>query len=293
MGKRKRHRNDEEQRQPSRWDMSQWELSTPQWVIIGAVVIVAFAAIAVTAVTIIAGSDGSQAGSVLLPPTPATEEEIPLERSAAADILDSKTWDEMSQEERDLVRSEMERVHDNADFRLVERLIFAIDIARRDGHTVASRQYRPGDTPGGDRALWTSFTFYCPTEVDGTPWADVYRYGLSPLRGTPVPTYDRVRFDQRPTENYISSIRWDSITDLGWDEINGHRVHGFRFDFTTPDGTGSVEAEYWVDVDDARLRMRVETSAPDAPYLFDWRPQPPIIPPIEGDVPCANGNYDD
>jgi hypothetical protein len=50
--------------------------------------------------------------------------------------------------------------------------------------------------------------------------------------------------------------------------------------------------QMWIDVETAQIRRVIDTTAPEAPYKFDWRPIPRIVPEPElGTPPCYNLVY--
>lgn len=285
MGKkRRREQGGEGEQAHRRWDLKAW-----QWVALGVAVVAVSAGIAVGVVTLLGGSELSEAKPTVEVPGPigpAPE----IERSAAADVLAGKTWDEMTDEERALVRSEMERVYANTDFRVRSGLILALDIARREGRTVATRRHIPIETPGGRPAVATVTQFFCP-RVDDPGIADLYEYSASPIQ-TPTAQRRQRPTSEAPLNPLLTSARWDTAEDLGFKEIDGRRAHGFRLQFTDQADGDQFESEYWVDTDNARV-LQVGPDEEPTTYHIDYRRYPPIVPPLDEDVPCADIYGDD
>ncbi|MBI5289704.1 MAG: hypothetical protein HY873_12095, partial [Chloroflexi bacterium] len=260
----------------------------------GAVIVAVFAIIAIAAVTLLGGDELSKSETRLLPPTPSGAAPN-LERSAAADTLANKTWDAMSEEERQLVESEVNRVFDAATFRASNEIVLGIDVFRRDGKTLVSRQYQQIETTPGEPALAEQTIVYCP---DGESWKP-YRYIVTPIQKqmderTPSQS-------PRPWNEVVSDIDWSSVTDLGWKDIGGRRAHGFdvRFNFaggSTGDAQATPGAErrarYWFDVENARLLERGQiTEDPDverqANYSLDYRQPPDLHIPDDLEKPAC------
>ncbi|HXK32496.1 MAG TPA: hypothetical protein VNM91_00600 [Dehalococcoidia bacterium] len=280
MGKKRRHEGEADGRQAS----ARWQVKTWQWAALGVAVVAISAGIAIGMVTLLGGSELSEAKPGLEVPGPIGPPPE-IARSAAADILANKTWDEMTEEERALVRSEMERVYKNIDFRVRDEFILALDLARRDGQTIAARRYTPVETPGGRTIAATITQFFC-TSPDDPATANVYEYGESPLQ-TPTPRYQQRPVTERPLNRLLSAADWSTAQDIGFRDIDGRRAHGFRMQFANTSGTGTFEWEYWVDVENARV---LEVGPQDDPntYHIDYRQYAPIVPPIDEDVPCAD-----
>lgn len=280
MGKKKRRGGDGDEQQVG----ARWQLKTWQWAALAVAVVAISAGVAIGIVTLLGGSDLSEAKpdvEVPGPIGPAPE----IERSAAADVLANKSWDEMTEDERSLVQSEMARVYETTDLRVRNEFILALDLARRDGETIAARRYTPVETPGGRTIAATITQFFC-TNPDDPSTADVYEYGESPLQ-TPMARYKQRPVTERPLNRLLTAADWNTAEDIGFREIDGRRAHGFRMQFANTSGTGSFEWEYWVDVENARV---LEVGPQDDPntYHIDYRQYAPIVPPIDEDVPCAD-----
>jgi hypothetical protein len=225
-----------------------------------ALVVVLFAGIGILIVTLLGGDELSEPDRRNLLPAPTVVGPPPeIERSAAADALSSKTWDEMSEEERRLVEEEVERVFANTTFRASNDLIVAIDVFRIEGVTDVSRQYVTVATPG-EPTYGEQVTFYCEDPDTGSLLG--YRYFASALETNL--TIGRPDQFPRPWQTVLSDIDWSQeVVDLGFKEIENRRAHGFEVTFIfkgAPQATGAPRrVKYWFDVENARLLQRAET----------------------------------
>lgn len=220
-------------------------------------------------------------------PRPAGPE--PPERSAAADLLADKSYADMTQEERDLLKSEITRAFANAQFRASNAYVPAIDVFRLDDRTRVSRQFRTGESPGGEVVLVQTLTFYCDSP-DGN--ISSYQYTVSPLGATSRAT--ALKKWGSPFEGSVYGLDWSQATDLGFRTVAGHRVHGFEMPFNSPYTQRTLASRSWFDVESARLILREQPDAggDEASYTFDWRqPAPVVIPPDQPVAPCAEAFY--
>ncbi|HEY8172668.1 MAG TPA: hypothetical protein VIH21_06245 [Dehalococcoidia bacterium] len=262
--------------------------STWWWVVGGVATVALFAGIAIAVFTAFGGASLSEKPVTLPQPPPLENPDPALERSAAADLLESTSFDDMTDEQLALVKSEAERVFANGEARGQNALVLA-DFVRRDGHTVASRQYNYVDAPGGNQVLNEVTSFYCTSEVPG--FVDIFRSRKSVVKTTTEGA--REVEGSRTFERTISATDWSNATDLGYDEVDGHRVHGVEVDFATVAGP-TLRWQLWLDVETAQLRRYVDMSVPEAPYTFRWGTVPRIVPEPElGTPPCYAQVYTD
>lgn len=258
----------------------------------GAVIVVVFAIVAIVVVTLLGGDELSKSDTRLAPPTPSGAAPE-LERSAAADVLANKTWDQMSDDERQLVESEANRVFDASTFRASNEIVLGIDVFRREGRTLVTRQYLQIDATPGEPALAEQTIVYCP---EGESWKP-YRYIVTPIQKqvderTPAQS-------PRPWNEVVSNIDWSSVTDLGWKEIDGRTVHGFDVHFAfagvsagdaQPTPGSERRARYWFDVENARLLQRGQITGDadverQANYTLDHRLLPDLRIPDDLEQP--------
>lgn len=291
MGKKKRGQQDE----PSAPSALDRVFENRRFrITLGAAVIVAFALAAILVVTVLGGADLGKSDPLPKPPPPVGAGPQ-LERSAAADVLGAKSWDEMTEAERTLVQSEVNRVFDQDTFRATNDLIVAIDIFRDAGLTQMSRQYLRIETQNGKQALAQQLLFFC-TQPDGTHLP--YRYLLSPIQSEfAAPEASKY---PRPWDRITADIDWSSVQDLGFDDVNGRRVHGFdvRYNFGSIEGAVPPTGEerrtrYWFDVETAQLLRRGQIVEEDpetearAAYTLDYSELPPIIIPDTLEKPAC------
>lgn len=258
----------------------------------GAAVLLVSAAIAVAVTTLLgfASNKDAKSGTTpgvpgvtgVLPPTPIAPA-TPGERSAAADVLDTKSWADMSQEERDLVRSEVTRVFDNGTFRAYGSLLLAIDIFRRDGQTHVSRQYDLLATPTPNRKFIESTIFYCPGTA-GAVDAYKYRFGATDVEVSRAAAPKGAE----PWQRIIGGLDWTNVKDAGWKAVEGRRVHGL--DLPLGISSGALPSRYWFDVENGRLLQREEfgsgyDSSPTNSYTLDWGELPPPAVPEGYKIP--------
>jgi hypothetical protein len=263
--------------------------STWWWVVGGVAVVLVSAGIAIALFTAFGGSSLSEEDpdTPELPPLGAAPS---LERSAAADLLEDKSFDDMTADELELVKSEATRVYADAEFRASNSFVRAIDVIRRDGHTVASRQYTIVETPGGTLANNEITSFYCDSEVEG--FIDIYRSRSSIVRTNTEGL--REQEGSQAFERIISATDWSDPTDLGYDEIDGRRVHGVEVKFAPLSGGEGLGWQLWFDVETAQLLRNVDMNAPGAPYTLRWGEVPRMVPVEElGTPPCYAQVYAD
>jgi hypothetical protein len=258
----------------------------PVHIAVGIAVLLLSAGAAIAIFTL-AGGSGLSDRDPSPPEPPALGEFQAAERSAAADLLSDGNFESMTPDDLELVQRELARAFADAEFRVRDPLVQVIDVVRREGHTVATRQFSRAESGTGSPYLVERRVFFCPG-ADGR--VDIYRYAASVL-ATPTPQYDTAPFDQRPMERLVSDIDWTGAKDLGFADIDGRRAHGVLVGFRPPAGEGALETEYWIDVENARLlRRREPTGTSD--YAFDWR-RPPRIEtyPQHPQPPCASSIY--
>jgi len=257
-------------------------------VIIGLIAAVVLAAVGVSVSMLVFGdlSRGDKSHGVDLPPPVGPET---AERSAAADLLAEKSYADMTPEERDLLKSEITRAFANAQFRATSVIVPGIDVFRLEDRTRVSRQFRTGESPGGETVLVQTLTFYCDSP-DGN--ISSYQYSVSPLGATSKAT--GLRKWGSPFEGTIYGLDWAQATDLGFKTVDGHRVHGFEMPFNSPYSERTMLSRTWFDVESARmiLREQPDIGGDEATYTFDWRqPAPVVIPPDQPVAPCAEAFY--
>ncbi len=288
MGKKK-YGYQPEVREPGSLDRL-WENRNVR-ILTSALVVVAFALIAILVVTLLGGDELSTPDQRLVAPTPIGQSPS-IERSAAADVLDSKTWDEMSEEERSLLESEVDRVFADSSFRASSALVVANDIERRDGKTVLSRLYLQAEGAGGPE-LAQRILFYCETP-DGI--LEPHRYILS-SSGNQYEIFAASQYP-RSWNTILSDVKWTDVRDAGWKDIDGRRAHGFEVAFVFTGGAGSVPADeseggralYWFDVENARLLERAKVVKDQdvqkqGTYLLDYRELSPVVVPDDLEQP--------
>jgi hypothetical protein len=246
--------------------------------VLGAAVVAAFAGLAILVVTLLGGDEigtRPQAASVPAPIGPPV-----YVRSDAADLLESKTWDEMSAGERSLVEAEIRRVFDNSTFRASSGFVLASDVARVDGDTLVSRQYQPIETPGNVPALAERILVYC-----NEPKA-AYRYIISPLQAD----FAETSTAQSPKAwgTSLSGADFSQVRDLGFKESErtGRRLHGLELAFKIdPSVAQARPAQYWFDVETAQLAERGSITENDEAstqanwYYLQYDELPPITIP--------------
>ena len=254
-------------------------------IVIGAAVLVAFAIAAILVVTVLGGSGLSKSDEAVKPPPPIGPGPQ-LERSAAADLLGGKSWDDMTEEERALIKTEVSRVFDQATFRAANQTIVAIDIFRKDGLTQVSRQYLRVETQNGKQGLAQQVLFFC-LQPDGT--TQPYRYLLSTLQND-FAEVEASKY-RRPWDRITADIDWSSVVDIGFDDVNGRRVHGLEVHYNFGGVEGAVpttserRSRYWFDVETAQLLRRGQVIAEDtktedqALYTLDHSELPAIVLP--------------
>lgn len=264
-------------------------MGTRQWLMFGAFVLAAAVGTGILIATLLGVAGLSDEPDPLPTPPPLGAEEPQYPRSAAADVLANVSFEEMTEEQLDLVREEVTKAYDNAEFRATSPLIMGLDIVRRDGHTRASHQYRIGDGPEG-KVLAETVIFYCPGP-EGL--LDIYRADFTPLltdvRGERKPE------GTQPFDREISALDWTQRKDLGFDEMHGRRVHGVEMPYRAMEGDRTLTWQVWFDIETAQLRLRREKPADDNNnfrYELDWHAVPKIetVPKL-GKPPCYDDIY--
>jgi hypothetical protein len=280
----KKRRENQQKRQPL--------VLHPIHYVMGAGVVALSAILAVVVFTLFVGTDfgkdSPSAGGI-----PAPGAESAAERSAAADLLDSKSWDAMAQDERDLVRDEVNRAFADGHFRAASKLVAALDVFKEGGETKISRLYQVLVKPTSSRSYAQTLTFYC-SETDGTVSAYEYFDDGQTVALKPAVTQDD---RSQPWGIVISAIDWSTTVDIGFDKVDGHRVHGLRFTFTSKSregGTRQDQTDYWFDTDSARLLARQlyvpDTDTSATRYTLKWRSLPPITIPDDQEKPGCVGD---
>jgi hypothetical protein len=227
-----------------------------RWLTIGAcaAIIVVSAGLAIGVVTLLGGDELSKAeGPLYRVPDPiGPPPEVP--RSPAADVLETKVWDDMTADERELVEREAKRAFENVTFRTDNGFILGIDVYRREGKTLASRQYIAAQGVNGEDT-GTATVFYCRDEADQVQG---YRY-LNSALGTDF--FKGRDSDEFPPawEPVMQNSLWDDVKDLGFRESDGgRRLHGFELGYrliaTNTDEPQRVQ--HWFEVETAQLAER-------------------------------------
>lgn len=259
-----------------------------RWMIGGLAIVLVSAGIAIAIFTALGGSSLSDEGDEP-PELPALGAPAPTERSAVADLLENTSFDDMTDEELERVRAEVTRVYADTEFRASNRLVRAIDVIRREGHTVASRQYSLVETPAGTMANHEITSFYCDSEVDG--FVDIFRSRSSVVRTRTEGL--RERDGVQAFERVISATDWSEAKDVGFDEVNGRRVHGVEVKFE-PLAGGLIGWQLWFDVETAQLLRFVDMLAPSTAYTLTFAEVPRMVPIAElGIPPCYAQVYSD
>jgi hypothetical protein len=258
-------------------------------VLFGVLVIAVFAGIAIAAFTYFVGTSAGKSATQLSVPQPSGTEP-PAERSAAADLLDSKSFADMTTEEVDLVKTEVERAYANAEFRTTSGLVpLGIDIFRINSVTRASRQYEAIASAGGAPQLKETLAFYCDDASGNINW---FRYVTT--NGHVGNAAKQIPKDQVPFNTTLSGLDWSQPQDLGFQTIEGHRTHGVALQFAALGGS-NIRTEYWFDVNSARLMARQFTEQQGGDNVlrtFDWRqPNVVVIPPDQPVAQCSTAFY--
>lgn len=255
MGKksRRKHEANAKDAAPSgpRWWDNRWAQ------VAGAIALLAASAgIGIGAVTLMGGDSLSEPdGPKFHAPTPSGEQPT-ADRSAAADLLASKSWAEMTIEERTLAVSEFVRAFQNATFRTKNTFVLTMDVWRRDGQTKASRVYFESGEPGPDGRdfLYTRTSFYCNLPGGGFR---AYRYLKSPTE-TQFEASDPNTIP-RAWDDAVIAGQWSGdVDDLGLREVNGREARGYEVGFRSASDGDPIRAQYWFDVETAQLLQRAE-----------------------------------
>lgn len=263
---------------------------TRRHVLFGLLVVAVFAGLAIAAFTYFVGSSAGKSAPQFFVPQPSGTEQ-PAGRSAAADLLDSKSFTDMSPEEVDFVKAEVMRAYANAEFRTTSAFTpLGIDIFRINDLTRVSRQYEVLASAGGAPQFKETLSFYCDDASGNINW---FRYVTT--SGGVGSAAQQIGKDQLPFNNTLSGLDWSKPEDLGYQTIEGHRTHGVAMQFTTA-GNHSIRTENWFDVENARLMARKSfSSTVDSENVlrtFDWRqPNVVVIPPGQTVAQCSTAFY--
>jgi hypothetical protein len=257
-------------------------------VIIGLVAAVVLAAVGVTISMLILGPPDDGKSALLDLPTPAAPEPT-VEGNAAADLLANKSYDDMTQEERDTLKAAVTKAFDNAQFRASSLLVPAIDVFRIDGRTRASRQFKAASSPGGEAVVVETLTFYCDSPEGNI---NAFQYTVSPVGTSSKATV--LKPFGAPFEGSLYGLDWSQAKDVGFRTVDGHRLHGFEMPFDSPSSGRTNTSRTWFDVDTARviLREQPDTGGDEATYTFDWSiPAPLVIPADQPVAPCSEAVF--
>jgi hypothetical protein len=260
-------------------------------IVLGLLIMIVTAGVAIAAITYFFGSSGGNSTTQIAVPQP-TGPEPTAERSAAADLLASKSFADMSPDEVNLVKAAAIKAFANADFRTTSGLApLGIDIFRIDDITRVSRLYEAGASAGGAAQLKTTLSFYCDDISGKINW---YRYVIT-ADASSAARPAQITKEQVPFNNTLSGLDWSQPEDLGFQTIAGRRTHGVAMQLTTIGGR-TIRVESWLDVDNARLIARKSyNSSDDTQNLlrtFDWRqPNVVVIPPDQQAAPCSEAFY--
>ena len=261
-------------------------------IVTGLLIVAVFAGLGIALVTYFGGSSLSKSPQHFDVPQPAGPAPA-LERSAAADLLSTKSFSDMTPEELDLVKREVRRIYDDSQFRTTSAFApLGIDVFRADGVTRAVRQYEVTGAPGGVNDLVETIYFFCD---DPSGKINAYRYTKSSLGVKSVG--QQMPRNQLPFDAILSGVDWSQPVDLGHKIMDGRHVHGVSLQYTIPTNGKGFPAEYWFDEENGRIIARKailsenDTSG-NILRPFDWRqPQPLVIPPDQPVAPCAEAIY--
>jgi hypothetical protein len=207
------------------------------------------------------------------------------------DVLARTSFDDMTDEQVALIRQETERVFGDGEFRVTGRLSNTrvdLDVVRRQGQTIATRQYRFGNAGIGDElAIFDTLIFYCATEDGGV---DAYRADRSPLETTV--RYDRQTSLDQPLDREFIDGDWSEPRDLGTEVIDGRQSRGVEVKW----GADDLPRQMWFDVTTGELLRRTDRYEGGDPgantIFFDYRRPPRIEPPPELETPpCLDDVY--
>ncbi len=247
-------------------------------VLIGVGVVLVSAIVAIVIFTLAGGSSVSKEASAQ-PPAPTPIGPASRERSPAADVLGATSWDDMTPQERALVRNEVSRLQNDGHFRFSTPRIPPTDEYRAGGHTFVTRSFQAMKTAGTAITFAESLTFYCPTSPTAV---SVYRYKT--LNANTELTQADTDIGHLPWDAFVSNVDWTQVLDRGFSTIDGRRVHELEMPFTAPGKDTATASRYWIDVETAQLLRRSEALAdgtfPAAGvYDLDWRQYPPPAVP--------------
>lgn len=279
MSNKKLRNRDEGEKTPSIFE-KRW------FTILGGILFVSlFIALGIVIVTALGGDELSKEDPKQ-PELPALGAAPDVPRSPNADLLASTSFEDMTPEQRKAIADDAARQFANGEVRVSSDQIPGLDIARRDGHTRATRQFRIGDqNPGSELSLITTTIFYC----DGPPGTvDIYRVDDSGFEANA--TYDRKSADSPPFERLFPGADWSAPADLGRNTINGIEVRGVQIKYRPQETADPVDVEHWYDIDTGRLIFYRDAKVDSRfGYYIDWRVPPPIEVPEEMNTPpCAS-----
>jgi hypothetical protein len=262
----------------------------------GALLVAVFIGLGILLITLLGGASWGGDDNNDAPPLPEMTGDPPaIERSAAADLLENKSFDDMTPDEVRLVRDEATRVFGDAEFRVTSEVIYGIDVVRRNGHTVASQQYQLSDnTPNKDVVLAQIIQFYCSGDKAG--FVQAYRVDKTPFQS--AFRQEEKAVSTLPFEVLLANLDWTQVRDVGYRDVEGRRTHGAALPYLTPNNQGVVITIIWLDVENARVLRREDRtnrSGVEQPYTFDWRTPPRIeaTDDFETTPPCAASVYAD
>ena len=285
MGNKGRNRRDANED-----DLSD-EAVSARFIIVGAVVLVVAVILgSIIGTVLLVGVDEDDPIDAAVPDFIADAPDI--ERSSVADLLESTSFEDMTLEQREAAFEEFTSVLANAEFRMKSPLNLGIDVVRRDGTTVITRQYGVTEAPGGE-AHTDQTTFYCPG-AEGA--IDVYQSTRTGPAGTTV-SYNRIEAGAQPLERALTSVDLSKVTDLGTMDIGGRSARGVRFVYIVS-ATERRDTEAWFDIENGRLLSYQQFDSKGIPsvvvdYDFDWRVPPRIEPDPELSMPpCYDEIYD-
>jgi hypothetical protein len=274
----KKRRDNQAKRAPMQW--------TRKHTIIGAAVAIGSAAIAVVVFTLFVGTSFGEKKRSIADELPALGSELPGDSSPASDAL-NKPWDQLSQDERDLLRDNVTQAFRDVEFRASNGFVPGVDVKIVGGQTQYSRTYAQLKQPVGKTKFAETLTFYCPADAGNE---NAYRYVVTPDSTTATTTLQED--GTQPWETIVSHIHWtEDVLDLGFADIGGRRAHGLRmvWAFDTSNNNAPKKADYWFDTENGRLLSRQDfsegqdTSA--TRYILQYRHTPPPQLPVDQPQP--------
>jgi len=220
----------------------------------------------------------------IVPTPPGTQ---PSSVSAAADALGNKAWADMSQDERDLVRTSVTSAWENTALRVLSSAVLARDMWVVDGKVRAGREYQAITASDGSRGLRQAITFYCDN-LGGS--VENFSYSVE-VDGSATIHQATLAKDSYPYFGFVSQLDWSDVKDLGWDTVDGRRAHGLDIVYANAATGKSVRTQNWFDVGTGLLIRRYEPTS-GADFHLDWRqPAPVVIPANTPKAPCSDVFY--